>query len=525
MRLILANQATAAKRRVYFHLVGTDGLTPATSEAGGQPQISSDGGAFTNTGIGTLSAIGNGRYYADLTQAAVLTTGTLIETRFKSATTAECPGDSVQVVAFNPDDATALGLSTLTGNVPQTGDSYARIGANGAGLTAIPDSAGTTTLLSRIASALTITTGKVDVNDKTGFALSSTSITAIWAAVVDSSGVTTLLSRLTSTRAGLLDNLDAAVSGIPAAVWAVGTRTLTGFGTLVSDIWAAVTDSAGVTTLLGRLTALRAGYLDNLSSAPPTAAQNRAEMDSNSTQLAKLGTPAGASMSADIAAVKTDSGNLLTNIATLAGKFTGITLLAKWLQALARKDTPDTTAAAEIGGTYDATTDSLQALRDRGDAAWTSSEIANVTLTLTQVAAAMANSVADTGALTIRQGDSFSGQLTGLGSLVGRTRLYLTIKSDVGIEDSQALVQVEETDGLLYLNGEATTHSTWGTLTVDDAAAGDVTLTLTAAATALLEAIPNAYYDIKMVTEENVTAVTRTQSTAVITSAITQSTA
>jgi len=37
---------------------------------------------------------------------------------------------------------------------------------------------------------------------------------------------------------------------------------------------------------------------------PPTAAQIRTEMDSNSTQLAKIGTPAGASLSADVAAVK-----------------------------------------------------------------------------------------------------------------------------------------------------------------------------------------------------------------------------
>lgn len=58
-----------------------------------------------------------------------------------------------------------------------------------------------------------------------------------------------------------------------ADVWAAGTRTLTSFGTLVADIWAnatrtltAISDSAGVTTLLSR-----------------------------------LGTPAGASIAADIA--------------------------------------------------------------------------------------------------------------------------------------------------------------------------------------------------------------------------------
>lgn len=113
MTLVKANEATASRRRAYFHLVGSDGITPATGETGGQPQVSSDGGAWTNTGIGTLSVIGNGRYYADLTQTLVATAGTIVETRYKSASTAECPGDSVQVVAFDPNDAAGLGLSRI----------------------------------------------------------------------------------------------------------------------------------------------------------------------------------------------------------------------------------------------------------------------------------------------------------------------------------------------------------------------------------------------------------------------------
>lgn len=112
-RLVYANTPTAAERRVFFHIVGTDGITPATDQAGGQPQISANGAAWTDTGIGVLVAVGNGRYYADLTQLAVQTAGTSIETRFKALTTAECPGDSVQVVAFNPNDATRLGLAAL----------------------------------------------------------------------------------------------------------------------------------------------------------------------------------------------------------------------------------------------------------------------------------------------------------------------------------------------------------------------------------------------------------------------------
>lgn len=64
---------------------------------------------------------------------------------------------------------------------------------------------------------------------------------------------------------------------ISTSVWAAGTRTLTSFGTLIADIWAAVVDSSGVTTLLSRLTAGRATNLDNLDDAisnVPTANEN-----------------------------------------------------------------------------------------------------------------------------------------------------------------------------------------------------------------------------------------------------------
>ena len=114
MRLIKSSETTAARRRLYFHLVdATDGLTAETAEAAGQPQISTNGAGWTATGIGVLVAIGNGRYYAELTEAVVATAGDIIESRYKSAATAECPGDSAQVVAFDPADAADLGLSNL----------------------------------------------------------------------------------------------------------------------------------------------------------------------------------------------------------------------------------------------------------------------------------------------------------------------------------------------------------------------------------------------------------------------------
>ncbi len=117
---VKANDATAAKRSVYFLCVdATDGLTTETGENGGQPQISTNNGAYTNTGIGTLATLGTGWYYATLTQTAVATAGDLIRTRYKSANTAETPGDTVQVVGFDP--TTDLSAAVVTAWLAKTG--------------------------------------------------------------------------------------------------------------------------------------------------------------------------------------------------------------------------------------------------------------------------------------------------------------------------------------------------------------------------------------------------------------------
>lgn len=100
------------------------------------------------------------------------------------------------------------------------------------------DTSGVTTLLIRIASALTITGGKVDINDKTGFALSSAGIQAVWDVLASAQATSGSLGKL------LLDNLNATVAS--RSTYAGG-------------------DTAGTTTLLGRLSATRAGYLDALA--------------------------------------------------------------------------------------------------------------------------------------------------------------------------------------------------------------------------------------------------------------------
>lgn len=100
MFLYHQNETNAQRRQVYLHLVSiTDGISPALSETGGQPQISVNGGAFVNT-ISTLVAVGNGLYYVQLNVTELATFGFSV-VRYKSAATAEAQV-CFEIVDFDP---------------------------------------------------------------------------------------------------------------------------------------------------------------------------------------------------------------------------------------------------------------------------------------------------------------------------------------------------------------------------------------------------------------------------------------
>ena len=115
MLTLQKSEATAAQRRVPLHLVdATDGITPETGESGGQPQLSKNGAAFGNT-TATLTAVANGLYYVELTQAELDTVG-FGAVRFKSANTAEFQ-IAFQVVEYDPYSAADLGLTNLDATI------------------------------------------------------------------------------------------------------------------------------------------------------------------------------------------------------------------------------------------------------------------------------------------------------------------------------------------------------------------------------------------------------------------------
>lgn len=99
-------------------------------------------------------------------------------------------------------------------------------------------------------------------------------------------------------------------------------------GDLTATMKASVTTAAtaATPTVTAGTVSDKTGY--SLATTPPTAAQIRTEMDSNSTQLAKLGTPAGASLAADVAAVKSETAAILTDTAEIGTAGAGLTALA-----------------------------------------------------------------------------------------------------------------------------------------------------------------------------------------------------
>jgi hypothetical protein len=106
-------------------------------------------------------------------------------------------------------------LTTYTGNTPQTGDAFARVGAAGAGLTALGDTrianldATVSSRSTYAGGAVASVTAAVTVgtnNDKTGYALSAAGVQAVWDAL------TSALTTVGSIGKRIADNLDAAIT-------------------------------------------------------------------------------------------------------------------------------------------------------------------------------------------------------------------------------------------------------------------------------------------------------------------------
>ena len=288
------------------------------------------------------------------------------------------------------------------------------------------------------------------------------------------------------------------------------------------------TIDALIDTLVARLTADRAGYLDKLNVSGTLAHSDAADTyKADVSGLALEATAqavledtveigaAGAGLTAlgdtRLANLDATVSSRLSTAGYTAPPAAAAVADAVWDEATAGHATAGSTGAAltAAGNAGDPWATTLPGAYGAGTAGaivggWDDS-------VFTAVATAAAVNGSD---LSIHRGDTFSASVTGLGDISGRTQLYFTIKSRTSHTDAEALVQVEEDAGLMTLNRAAAADSTDGDITVTNAATGALTLTLAAEATAVL---PTGvyYYDIQQVTATGVETLTAAQVTVV----------
>jgi len=153
-----------------------------------------------------------------------------------------------------------------------------------------------------------------------------------------------------------------------------------------------------------------------------------------------------------------------TSLATLAGKFTGITLLARWLGALAGK-TADMTTRTEINATtagagYNETTDSLEAQKDSGGGGGDAT-LAKQTEILAAIQGSEVIQVASpnvSGNLVLTQGDDYDG--------VANPKASWTVTTDYTTGWTVRLTIRSATDAVIYTATGSVVSSTVVAVTI-----------------------------------------------------------
>jgi cell division protein ZapA (FtsZ GTPase activity inhibitor) len=347
---------------------------------------------------GGFLAVSHGYYRLDLPDAAFATGANYVDIG-GTVTGMVVIGGRVRLVDYNPEDSVRMGMTALpnaaaaasgglfirgTGAGAINQDANGRIDVNAIAVS------GDTTAADNLETAFDETAGPVPwlgiVDQGTAQSASSTGVVLRSAAAfADDTLVGCTIAVLGSTQGywQFREITDSALSGDTVTVDAWG---VTPSGTITYKIFGgppapATPPSVNVTQISGDSTAAdnAEAFFDGTGYAGtnnviPTVTTLTGHTAQTGDAYARLGAPAGASVSADVAAIKTDTGNLVTRITS--SLFSGITSMAQWLGLLAGKQTGNSTARTEIratgagSGTFDETTDSIEALRDRGDAAW-----------------------------------------------------------------------------------------------------------------------------------------------------------
>jgi len=412
----------------------------------GDLSISKNGGTLTAlAAAATLTHIANGQYTLVMTTSNLDTLGRLQITCNKS--TYQMPPIGLNIVPAMVFDSLVLGTDVLQGDVTQFG------GTNLTATAGIPEVKVASIAADAINAAALAANAVTEI--QTGLA-TQTSVDAIQ---TDTNDIQTRLpTALVGGKMNSIAELD------PASVTAVQTGLATSTAlTAVGNNVTAILEDTG-TTIPTQITAL-----NNLSSAQVVSALG--------TGTWATALPWNAAWDAEVQsevqdAIEVNNLDHLVKIAVDTNFATTVHLDS----IIGHMSDNGTTA------TFSRSTDSLEAIRDNqtaGSGASLPDIIAGVQSVSGGIIAAQ-----DEAALYITIGDTWTQDIDSLGDLTDKT-LTFSIKTKLRDADTAAVVTIVEGTGLTRLNGAATTAG-WGSITINDEVAGDITLRLESDATALL---------------------------------------
>lgn len=247
-------------------------------------------------------------------------------------------------------------LTTYSGNTPQTGDSFARIGVNGAGLTSLASAA-------QVSSLQVNTRTNIQVPIEIETPDSGTQVWKIRMFLFDEEGnmeapdstpTITLTNAAGTDRSSRLSSATTLSTG--AYSW---DYTATAGDAEEQLVWVFTVVEGGLTRIYPATsyvveeTAYRFSSTDRATLNATATATALAAVDT------KLGTPAGASVSADIAAVKSDTNTLVSRVTTtvatlwanLTAMITGSGASAKYT-VTALENAPSGGGGSSLSGPY-----------------------------------------------------------------------------------------------------------------------------------------------------------------------------
>jgi len=99
--------------------------------------------------------------------------------------------------------------------------------------------------------------------------------------------------------------------------------------------------------------------------------------------------------------------------------------------------------------------------------------------------------------IIVYRGTTWTIALTDLGDISNLTKIWFTLRKRNNDTESDSIIQVEKTSGLLILNGSTSVTSNQASLSVTDDVAGDITITVKPEATQYISPNDNLIYDIK----------------------------